>query len=28
MDFKWIEFFVKWILNGMDRNKSGLDQEN
>jgi len=28
MDFKWIAFLVKWILNGLDRSKSGLDQEN
>jgi len=28
MDFKWIEFLIKWILNGLDQSKSGLDQEN
>jgi len=28
MDFKWIEFFKKWIINGLNWSKSGLDQEN
>jgi len=28
MDFKWIRFLIKWILNGLDRSKSKLDQEN
>jgi len=28
MDFKWIGFLIRWILNGFDQNKSRLDQEN
>jgi len=28
MDFKWIEFLIKWTINGLDWSKSGLDQEN
>jgi len=28
MDFKWIGFLIKWIINGSDWSKSGLDQEN
>jgi len=28
MDFKWIGFLIKWIFNGLDQSKSGLDQEN
>jgi len=28
MDFKWIEFFIKWILNGSYWSKSVSDQEN
>jgi len=28
MVFKWIEFLQKWIINGLDWSKSGLDQEN
>jgi len=28
MNFKWIGFLIKWILNGLDQSKSGLDQEN
>jgi len=28
MDFKWIGFLIKWILNGLDHSKSGLNQEN
>ena len=27
MDFKWIGFVIKWIINGLDWSKSGLDQE-
>jgi len=28
MDFKWIRFLIKWIINGVDWSKSELDQEN
>jgi len=28
MDFKWVGFLIKWIINGFDWSKSGLDQEN
>jgi len=28
MNFKWIEFLIRWILNTLDRNKSGSDKEN
>jgi len=28
MDFKWIGFLIKWIINILDWSKSGLDQEN
>jgi len=28
MDFKWIEFFKKWIVNGLNWSKSGLDKKN
>jgi len=28
MDFKWIGFLIKWIINGLDWNKIELDQEN
>jgi len=28
MDFKWIGFLIKWILNRLDQRKSGLDHEN
>jgi len=28
MDFKWIGFLIKWIINGLDWNKNELDQEN
>jgi len=28
MDFKWIGFLIKWIINGSDWSKSGLDQED
>jgi len=28
MDFKWIRFLIKWIINWVDWSKSGLDQEN
>jgi len=28
LDFKWIEFLIKWILKGLDQSNSGLDQEN
>jgi len=28
MDFKWIGFLIKWIINGLDWSKSELDQEN
>jgi len=24
MDFKWIEFLIEWILNGLDHKKNGL----
>jgi len=28
MDFKWIEFLIKLILNGLGPSKSGSNQEN
>ena len=28
MDFKWIGFVIKWILNGLNKKKSELDHEN
>jgi len=28
MDFKWIEFLIEWILNGLDHRKNGLDHKN
>jgi len=28
MDFKWIDFLIKWILNELDHKKNGLDHKN
>jgi len=27
IDFKWIRFLVKWILNRLDQSKSRLDKK-
>ena len=28
MDFKWIRFLIKWILNELDQRKSELNYKN
>jgi len=28
MNFKWIGFLIKWILNALDQRKNGLNHEN
>ena len=28
IDFKWIEFLIEWIINGLDHRKNGLDHKN
>jgi len=27
MNFKWIRFLIKWIINELDWSKSGLDKK-